>query len=227
MTLLSFADPSGQKLPALLSGLANWAHQHRLAIALALLFVQIVAWGCVGVIQWANPFDRDKVQEVLEACVAHHFSDQDRKRYQYRATLFKIRRVLFLGEWLGIAARSGENYRRSNTIFSRDTERKLCNTGVVGECVRQDSTLVIGPIDPESPDYAASGYLADVEVRSDRMNVRASVFFAVPIRRQGGRIWGVLVLDTTDTNTAPGRIQENRVRTDLDQWALAIKTAIR
>jgi hypothetical protein len=186
---------------------------------------QVAAGAAALFVQRFQPFERRKVEEILETALAHHFPNRDPAQHHYRATLFKIRRFPFFGSWLGIVCRSGENYRQSNTVFSLNRMDHNKCTGIAGECVRQNAELTVGPLDPNDPKYLETGWIAQCE--HGVFNVRATVFFATPVRRQDGRQWGVLVLDTTDPNCSPGQRAQGSIRTNLTHWALALKTAIR
>ncbi|MFG0333554.1 MAG: hypothetical protein ACF8TS_09350 [Maioricimonas sp. JB049] len=226
ITVLEFVDPAEQRVLPVSRDVALWLHTHRLMVVLMLAAAEVVGGSAGLVLNVLCLFDRRQIHEILESAVQHHFRSQDRASHHYRATLFKIRRFPFCGSWLGIVARSGENYADSGTIFSLDRMRKRYCTGIVGECARQNTQMIVALTDAGSEDdYAMRGYTAECEFQE--LNVRASVFFATPIVRQDGRTWGVLVLDTTDPGYAPAANQKNRVQSDLSHWALALKTAFR
>jgi|GEM_PF-4857527 len=226
ITVLEFADPEDQQAIPVPQELLEWLHTHRLMVVLLLAVIELVGGLASFLLNVLCLFDRQQVREILETAVQHHFQEQNRSEYHYRATLFKIRYCPILGTWLGIVARSGENYTGSNTIFSLDRMRKQKCTGIVGECARQNTQVIVALAgDAADDEYATRGYVADCEFQA--LNVKASVFFATPIVRQNGRTWGVLVLDTTDPRYAPARNQTSRVQNDLSHWALALKTAIR
>ncbi|MDX1967913.1 MAG: hypothetical protein SFV23_12125 [Planctomycetaceae bacterium] len=229
MTLMQLCDPQGQPFAKPWDGIAVWVYGHRFWLALLLLALQMTAGAIVLFLKRFQPFERTKVEDILEAALRHHFPERDVAQHVYRATLFKIRRFPMCGKWLGIVCRSGENYRQSNTVLSLNRMSQQECTGVAGECARQDAAIIVGPLDPKSPDYLESGWIAECE--HSAFNVRATVFLGTPVRRQDGKQWGVLVLDTTDPECAPGAAQSNRspkkLETDLTLFALALKTAIR
>lgn len=229
VTLIQLCDPKDQPFPQPWQDITTWVYGHRLVLTAALLFLQVLSFVAVVTSRKFLPFDQRKVGEILEAALLHHFPDQDPSKFLYRATLFKIRKFPFLGMWLGIVCRSGLNFRQSNTVFSLSRMNQLQCTGVAGECAWQNSAITIGPLDPLAQGYVDSGWVAVSE--HEAFNVRAVVFFAIPVRKQDGEQWGVLVLDTTDENYAPGPPKSDRspkkLETDLSHFALALKTAIR
>ena len=110
---------------------------------------------------------------------------------------------------LGIVARSGELFTRFKTVFSIDANVESRNTGFACECWRRAGETIIiekmlpdhraGPLpDQYVNNYKTQGWLADQEY--SRMSVKSIVFLATGIRTNG-KLWGILVLDSTDPNS--------------------------
>jgi hypothetical protein len=226
-TVLQFSDAGQNAIPNLLKPIAAWAHSNRLVVAVVCLVSASFFLLVNRIIQWMCQFDDAKMREILDHAVACQFSDQNRGHFQYRATLFKVFSFPPIGSWLGIVCRSGENYLHSNTILSCDRMNQNRCTGVAGECAWQKAIQIVRIEHPQTDkvSYAVAGFLAEPERAN--FNVRSLVFFAVPITRQDGKLWGVLLLDSTDPGTGVDSDEKKeRVKDSLGHWALAIKTAI-
>jgi len=113
--------------------------------------------------------------------------------------------------WLGIVARSGNLYRRHDTVFSISTEDSAHCTGFVGLCwwrANQGSGehAVYRLPDPNTGDqkdmlqYRLDGHLTDKEYEMTKVKSRV---FRVCVIRCKGRVWGVLALDSNDANSIP------------------------
>ena len=226
-TLLQFSDEGQNSIPYQLKPIAAWLYSNRLLIALFCLGFATFFVVINRIIQWLCQFDDVKMREILDHSVACQFADQDRGQFQYRATLFKVFTFWPFGSWLSIVCRSGENYLRSNTILSCDRMSQNRCTGVAGECAWQKAIQICRITHPhtDKEPYAIAGFLAEPERAN--FNVKSLVFFAVPITRQDGKLWGVLLLDSTDPATeVDSEGMEGRLKDSLGHWALAIKTAI-
>lgn len=228
LTLLPFADAGERDVPVPIQPIAAWAFSHRFMIACLILLVSTLVSVLNGLIQRLSPFDVEKMREILDAAVAYHFVDQIRGEFQYRATLFKVCTFWPFGSWLSIVCRSGENYHQSNTILSCDRMNQKRCTGIAGECAWQKAIQICTiphNTKTELEPYAIKGFLAEPE--RTMFNIRSLVFFAVPIDRQDGKLWGVLVLDSTDSSmSVDSDEKKEQQREATGHWALAIKTAI-
>ncbi len=229
LALIQFCDPQGQQLPDWWTALLGWIHQRRFAFAVILLLAQAVLQVLIWTANWLKSYDVKKLENILDNLVASHFTNQDKSDHIYRATLFKVRSWPCCGKWLGIVARSGTRYSRKRTVFSINPNTKRYNTGIAGECWRRDGQTVILEIpvpkgnslaQGESDDYKKSGYLDGIEL--GLMNVKATVFMATGIR-VGGKVWGILVLDSTDPKQQPkSKPQERRSTEALEFAAVAL-----
>jgi hypothetical protein len=227
LTLLPFADAGEKDIHPIVQPFAAWAFGHRFSIACWILAASTITSVLNWLIQRFFLFDVEKMREILDVAVAYHFVDQNRSEHCYRATLFKVCHVWPFGRWLGIVSRSGENHHGSKTILSYDRMKHTRCTGIAGECAWQKAIQICCIPHPKtaSEAYALAGFLAEPERKM--FNVYSLVFFAVPIDRQDGKLWGVLVLDSTDTIAkVESEEKRERVREALGHWALAIKTAI-
>ena len=72
-------------------------------------------------------------------------------------------------------------------------------------------------------DYKVKGWLADQEY--DGMNVKSTVFLATVIR-VNGRLWGVLVLDSTDPGVLPGQRNRADRQANLESVALSLSVLL-
>ncbi len=230
LALVPFCDPASQRVPQALSEVLQGVNKNRFTIAACLIVAQLVFRFVGWMLQRCQPFREIDLKGVLEFLVRRHFRERDRTDHHYRATLFKVRRCPVVGAWLGIVARSGERYSQKGTVFSIHANRMEYNTGIAGECWRQEGQTLIQEL-PNARDahhdsnallqYGERGYTCDRELRS--IQVRAVVFLATGIRVKG-HLWGVLVLDTTDPAKAPR--QEQRHRNDLEFAAIAISSLV-
>lgn len=120
-------------------------------------------------------------------------------------------------------------------MFSIDSECVARNTGYAGECWRRGGSTIITnqplpdtrgvSVTPQQEQgYIQQGWLADEEYAT--MSVKSRVFYATGIR-VNGRLWGVLVLDSTDENTVPGSKSIGRHGEVLEQIALSLALLIR
>lgn len=207
LVLIKFCEPVGQDFGPM-GGFAKFMYTHRFLIVCVLLSVQLVFQVLTFVSRWLQGFDAEKVKTVLDNLVEAYFPERDLARHYYRATLFRVKKFKPFGKWLGIVARSGLLYTRFGTVFSIDHDKKENNTGFAGECWRREGQTIEGgivlPDQREQPptaeqleEYKMRGWLADVEY--DVMSVKAVVLSATGIRVKG-KIWGILVLDSTDTS---------------------------
>ena len=228
LTLVSVCDPHGQQV-GMWTEVVIWLHSHRFIIALLVMALAGPLQLCVWIMARLRLVDVAKLEQVLDHVAAKHFTAQDRSKYVYRATLFKVRPCWFCGSWLGIVARSGILYPQRTTVFSIDAKSRKHNTGIAGECWRREGqTLILELPEPSDKstsqntvgEYKTAGYLDDREY--EMMSVYARVFLATGIRVRG-KIWGVLVLDSTDPTQHPSsRQQQKRHREDLEFAAIAL-----
>jgi len=208
--LVDLGDPKGQfgwwpDLKALL----GWLYEARFAAFSLLVCTQFVASALTWLLRHYKRYDAKRLKSVLDAIEITYFSDPDPGLHHYRVTLFKVRHLSwmpFFGMWLGIVARSGQNYPNKTTIFSIDPRKMANNTGIAGECWRQKGNTIrrllpdvrCENVDQSAVDgYHSTGFVTEAEFR--RMNVHSRYFEATGIKVQG-RLWGILVIDTTDEN---------------------------
>ncbi|MFT5323463.1 MAG: hypothetical protein ACI8P0_001312 [Planctomycetaceae bacterium] len=225
VTMAEFCDPSGQHIPAPFEGLSDWVYRHRLVVVMTVLSLQVVTLLACFVLKKFNALKVDACQEILNSIVAQHFASQNLSTHTYRATIFQIRGFRRLGgQWLGIAGRSGQNYVRSNTVFSIHDMKKIRNTGVCGECVRQGgNTLHVVLPEPEDEEYKVTGFVSSHEFK--RINVKSVVFYATGVF-VSGKLWGVLVLDSTDRGQVPNQQTRKRFQDAMGIYAVAIRALL-
>jgi len=229
LAAVPFCDPQGQQLDDWWSVPLGSIHSNRFSIAVIVILVQLVLRMCIWIAEKLQSLQVEKLERVLDYLVRRHFAKRDKSQYTYRATLFKVRSCWLSGCWLGIVARSGTRYPQRSTVFCIDAKTKKHNTGIAGECWWQEGQTIIVPLpelDEISPllgttaEYKRVGFLDDREF--DAMNVRSTVFLATGIRVRG-KVWGILVLDTTDSAQYPGSTRKsNRRREDLEFAAVAL-----
>jgi hypothetical protein len=194
--------------------LGHWASSeiwtHRFEVALTLVSTTILlgmASLFTGFVQRLSVKNLKIIKKCLEAAVEEHFEDRQ-NGHTYRATLFRAFYVPFTGGgWLGIVQRSGDVYVTWRTIFGIDRQRKECCTGIVGECWwnahAQLKSQFYGSLpevqagDDVSLEYLNEGFL---DKREFKKIAKASLFFHATEIRVNGKVWGVLVLDSTDPN---------------------------
>jgi hypothetical protein len=209
---LQFVDPTGQTVPEGAERLMQWLHEHRFAIVCSLLGIQVASGVLASLFDWwseKSAIEAHKIKQTLDRLVARHFPKRG-SDFVYRATLFRERSCWFFGRWLGVVQRSGEVYRKWGTIFSVDPDSRKYNTGFAGQCwflansgqagvfhhlvpdVRED--------DSRKDEYMAQGFIDEREFKG--LSVPSCFFHVSEIRRRG-KIWGVLVIDSTDPSVAP------------------------
>lgn len=225
---LQFADTAGQSFTGWRKELLDELFANRLYIFFGLIAIQGTASLAFILLRWMHPINLSIAQRFLDHIAEHHFSESDKLNHVYRATLFKIRGWrLVSGEWLGIVSRSGETHDRSGTIFSIHRCKAEFNTGIAGKCFIAEGTTLIHPVVLDPSDEAAykqSCGLDDQEYKA--MNVKATVLMATGIRRNG-KMWGILVLDTNDSDCLPSptAIVHNSTKkheTDIGHWAFTL-----
>ena len=211
----------------------SWIIDNRFSLTLIVL----VAFGLLSLMSRLarESFDKKKLKKILGATAAICFGDVDLSKHAYRATLFKARRTLFFRSWLGIVARSGSGEHKSSTIFSIGNSPEY-NTGIAGQCYFQNGATIIKTLPNISHDdgqqaiseYQKVGFLAPDEYK--KLDIRALVLLATGIRTDEGKIWGILVLDTTDPNMTfdcdRTNTRVNRHRTHLEFAATALTQLI-
>lgn len=225
VAIAEFCDPSSQTIPDSWVAPASWIYENRLVAVIVVIVCQAVFGVSWLFVHRMNALSGTECQEIIDTIVAQHFKEMDLDNHVYRATVFQIRGFHRLfGRWLGIAARSGENYARSNTVFSISDMKKGRNTGVCGECVRQGgNTLTVELPDPDDSAYKDKGFINDREFI--KVNVKSVVFHATGVFRKG-RLWGVLVLDTTDRSKMPGPNARRREQEAVGNYSLAIRALL-
>lgn len=217
LVLIRVSDPDGQELNLWWRQALAEVHANRFLIVSVLLGVQIVCQALRWMMSRWMLFDVGKLQRILDHVLTLHFENQDRANHVYRATLFKVRRCWYFGWWLGIVARSGPLYPQKSAIFCVDARTTKHNTGIVGECWRRQGQTIIMELpnvregaahtEADLESFKAGGFLDDREYAA--MNVRSRVFLATGIK-VAGTLWGVLVLDTTDSAQLPKNTQHKK-----------------
>lgn len=229
LTILQFCDNANDIQHPLLKELVLFLYSHRLKVSLIFAILQLICASGIAWVAWCTPFDHEKLQRVLNQIVSHCFDEIDYENHDYRATIFQIRGLRgirkYTGQWVGIVCRSGENYDQSETVFLVDRMSPDKSTGIVGRCFAAEGQTIMPtmllPEDPES--YKQACHLADAEYNA--MNVKSRIVFATGIKRHG-KLWGFLVLDTTDSRQLPGVNQQKSKRRDIGSWAEVVATMI-
>lgn len=233
---LQFVDPAGQTVPAVVTRLMQWLHDHRFTIVCCLLGLQVISGFLASLFDWwseKSAIEAYKIKQALNRLVARHFPNRG-PDFDYRATLFRERSCWFFGRWLGVVQRSGDVYRKWGTIFSVDPDNHLNNTGFAGQCwflansgqvgvfhhlvpdVREDESL--------KEDYMVQGFIDQREFEG--LSVPSCFFHVSEIRRRG-KIWGVLVIDSTDSSVEPTTPQQiSRQRSVLEDTVHTISLLI-
>ncbi len=222
VALIRFTDPTDQDgLPKWLLDYLTFIHHRRFVIVVGLIAVQAACQGLLWIGKRLRRPDSMKIGSVLDMLVSQVFPEQDRRNHVYRATLFKVRSCWFCGSWLGIVSRSGKMYPQKTTVFCVSGKTRANCTGIAGECWRQDGLTYIGSL-PECrsdpvPDellneYKLAGCLDDRELAI--MNVKSTVFLATGIR-VAGRLWGIVVADSTDLSTLPKQLKRHEGALDF------------
>lgn len=232
LALIPFCDPRDQQVDEWWQGAFNTIHTYRFTIAASIITVQLILQAAIWLAGKLQSLDVTKLENVLNHAVARHFTEQDRSKYDYRATLFKVRSCWFCGSWLGIVARSGTLYPQRTTVFCIDPNQERYNTGIAGECWRREGQTIIkelpdvqagSPSQDTVNEFKAAGYLADCEYRP--LSVKSTVFYATGIR-VAGKVWGALVLDSTDPSQLPKERQQKTQGRDLEFVALALEQLV-
>lgn len=229
MGLIRFCDPHDQNLDGLIKALVTWIYENRFAIVASLLLAQMACQAMRGLARLLQRHDTEKIKPILDNLVTRHFIDQEPEHHVYRATLFKVRWFPFVGKWLGIIARSGDLYTDFRTVFSVNANVKAYNTGYAGECWRMSGKTIIiedalpdqrlGPISDESQKaYQEKGWIESREY--SRMSVKSVVFLATGIK-VNGKLWGILVLDSTDQKSKLAKSADK----DREQCRLSLESA--
>ncbi len=227
LTLLGFANPTDQRLDPDILPLASKFYANRFAIACVLLVVQLSCRTLLGVARFGQRLNLRAITAVLDNLVTRHFLRQDLAAHVYRATLFKVCWCWPVGYWLGAIARSGHMYPKMHAVFSINPSIRMNNTGFAGECWRQNGKTIIPPdplpdqradglTDACREEYKVNGYLADEEY--DTMSVKSQVFLATGIK-VNGKLWGILVLDSTDPKAHPASPDTRKDREDYLEFA--------
>ena len=207
-------------------------HTYKFSIATFIILGQLILRAIIWAADKLQSFEVAKLKKVLNHVVERRFTQQDRAVYDYRATLFKVRSCWLCGSWLGIVARSGDLYPQRTTVFSIDAKNKKYNTGIAGECWRRKDETIIAklpeltegsPSEDAQNQFKTAGYLADCEYQ--RMSVKSTVLLATGIR-VAGKVWGVLVLDSTDPNQFPKPQQKKRETESLEFAAVALEQLV-
>lgn len=212
LAILQFMDiEDGQKLeyvPVAFHGtvLAIW--QHRFTFAIVLIVAtggSAVLSGIAALLRQFQVPNLDIIKRALEDLVKQHFDNRSTDCI-YRATLFREYSCLFCGRWLGIVQRSGDVLPSRRTVFSVDPQNRNRCTGIAGECwwraKAQHQSRIYDVLTLHTDDttnnlsYLDAGFLDGREFNSIS---NPSVFFHAIEVRVNGKVWGVLVLDSSDS----------------------------
>lgn len=228
--IVQFCNPLEQEIWLPFAGLIKWLYENRFSVAVVIVLVQlgcrIIGW----VISRRERFSDEGLHSILDYVVRRHFKKQDTENHVYRATVFSVRSCWPFGSWLGIAGRSGNRYPKRTTVFSIDPNSKEHNTGIAGECCWRNGQTIIRQLPDASEtncppevidDYLTLGFSDRQEFKT--MNVRSRVFLATGIRVKG-KVWGILILDTTDPSKYPKQVGKHGQ--DLDFAAVAIGSLV-
>lgn len=225
LTVLQFCD-NLEDVWVPVQSLAKTAYEHRLVVSVSLAGLQICAMLSCWILRTFEVIDVEKTKDLLKLAVDTHFAERDHIQNEYRATVFKIRGCdWFGGEWIGIVCRTGETYLKSGTVFYLDRENPINCTGLVGvSFAAQGATIIKDKVLPvgDKTAYMAECRLAEEEY--DRMNVKSAVIFATGIKRHG-KLWGFLVLDSTDEKQVPkksGARAADKHEVDIGNFAAMI-----
>ena len=105
--LMQFVDPADQKVDGTFVPIFRWLHEHRFVIVASVFSVDVLARGILWLARKLRRIDTNQLSALLDTLVYEVFRDRDVENHHYRATLFKARRFVRVGNWLGIVARSG------------------------------------------------------------------------------------------------------------------------
>ncbi len=201
----------------------QWFYTHRFFIVCIIVIVQSICGFLIWLLNWFadhSGIEAAKVKTVLNRLVGKVFEPRTAE-HTYRATLFRERRFLRVFRWLGVVQRSGDVYTDWSTIFSINPNSLDQNTGIVGECWFRAQSGLGGSFylelkkDTEDPEvveeYTREGFLDPKEYK--QLTVRALFFRACEIRHNG-KVWGVLVVDSTDESVYPRSHHANRKQTE-------------
>ena len=226
LTLLSFSEPENQSNQIVSPTILKWFHSHRFEIAFWLLLIGFILRSLSTFSKYLSQRRRIKaLKPVLDTCESIMFEDQDSANHEYRATLFQIVHLPIFGWFLSGVARSGHKHQQIRTVFSVDRNNPNYNTGVAGECYRRRGLTFLSEAALPDPaqnqaQYLSEGYIDQAEY--DIMRVKARVFFAIGVDVRDD-LWGVLLLETTDTTKLPNRITKPHRRNVLKLTSIAIR----
>ena len=232
LVLVQFCDPDDQWFSPAWREYLTYVHANQFAVVAYLLGTQLLLQAANWIADRFQAPDVVKLDRVLDHLVSRHFGDKDLETHKYRATLFKVRSFWPFGTWLGIVGRSGMLYPQRTTVFSIDATTEKYNTGIAGECWRQSGQTIFKKLPDIREDstseeaineFKLAGYLDDCEYQA--MSVKSTVFLATGIR-VAGKIWGILVLDTTDPKQHPTDRQQKHHRETLDFAAIALSNLL-
>ena len=125
-----------------------------------------------------------------------------------------------MGGWLSIVARSGDAFDSSGTIFSIDKTNKQSNTGLAGHCWWRAINLHKEPWICQLSDHENLDKNKVCQRELDQITVNSCYFNSVAII-QGGRVWGVLVIDSDDTKLVESisTVKMNAIKAAVNQYA--------
>lgn len=228
LALLQFMDVKNSQetgnLPVWLKELSSDLYAHRFVVACLMLAMVAVTGGLAaltGFIRSRCVKNLDLIKKALGDAVEEHF-DARRNGETYRATLFRAFHCPGLGSWLGIVQRSPDIFVNWRAIFCIDPQHNKHCTGIAGECwwnahagldsqfyVKMPTLEQDGALNLE---YLDQGFLDE---REFRRIAKASIFFHATDIRVDGKVWGVLVLDSSDpevfADTKPKRRKHDEV----------------
>ena len=203
----------------------HWVSQfiqgHQNEIIFWLLITQSAARLILWAMQSVRPFDRTLIEKALNDIVSVYMEVPDGGDAIYRATLFKKRSCPGIGQWLGAAARSG-NTNRCRSIWSIDTSEVHKNTGMAGKCWHSGGFIKLTSI-PTPTDagthknqvhitqYCSATHMTFDEYKN--LKIESSFFVAVCVKI-GGKPWGVLVLDSTESQAS--KIDEASLKASIN-----------
>lgn len=179
--------------------------------------------GAFDIFQTTGVRKKTIIKRTLNDLVEHHF-DSLQEGCFYRATLFKaIGPIPLIGGWLSIVARSGDAFDSSKTIFCISRNDTKCNTGLAGHCWWRAINLKKEPWICTIPDPQKLEKNKVSQPELDRINASASFFNSVAIMR-GGRVWGVLVVDSDDPELTDSisRQKLNAMKMAVNQYSAFI-----
>ncbi len=200
------------------------------------LLVAAIVGGCQIVLTLVLLFLRkssasdSRRRESAQSMLDHYFQrlcpvDPEEKKV-YRLTLFRCRNFFFLGNWLGICARSCSTHRNWSTILNLDSESESGCSGAAGQAwwrashfkQYQTKTLrVTGDLHGDA--YAKNSGLTLRE--ANNLSHKSTCFTSTPIVCNG-TVWGILVFDTDDSNWSNGPKKLKKAEEIMDDASVVL-----